>query len=178
VAPLLVAAALGAAYNDYLSAKRKIDLIESGTLKPGTRVELSARELDAYAAAEAPPGVRNPKVQLTAPGAATGTALIDFGKVRRAQGYEPGWILSKLLDGERPVSVTVKIRSSGGHATVNVERVQISNIELDGSTLDFLIQNFLIPMYPSAAVNRPFELGYRIDRLDVGPGGVGVVIGR
>lgn len=176
--PLLLTAALGAAYSEYLSAKRKFDLIEGGRLRPGSRVELSARELESYAAAEAPAGVRNPRIQLVAPGVATGNALVDFGKLRRAQGYEPGWLMSKLLDGERPVSVTAKIRSSAGHATVDVERVQVANIALDGATLDFLIQNFLLPMYPEAAVGRPFELGDRIERLDVEPGGVGVVIGR
>ena len=40
-----------------------------------------------------------------------GTAMVDFGKVRRAQGYHPGWLMSKLLDGERPVSVTARIDS-------------------------------------------------------------------
>ena len=31
---------------------------------------------------------------------------------------------------------------------------------------------------PDAVVGRPFQLGHRIDRLDVQPGAVGVVIGR
>jgi hypothetical protein len=56
--------------------------------------------------------------------------------------------------------------------------VQISGITLDGRTLDFLIQHFLLPVYPEAAVGRPFELGDRIERLDVQPGGVDVVVGR
>jgi hypothetical protein len=173
-----MAGALGAAYSDYVSARQKFALIESGRLRPGSRVELSQRELNACVAAEVPPGVRNPKLDLESPGVATGTALIDFGKLRRAQGYETGWLMSKLLDGERPVSVTARIRSSGGQATVDVERVQISDLAIDGAMLDFLIRNFLLPAYPNAAVSRPFELGYRIERLDVRPGGVGVLIGR
>ena len=112
------------------------------------------------------------------PGVAVGTALIDFGKVRRAQGYHPGWLMSKLLDGERPVSVTVRIDSGGGKATVKVQRVEISGLEIDGSTLDFLIQNFLIAMYPDAAVDRPFEMGHRIEKLDIQPAAVGVFIGK
>src|SRR4029434_3660114 len=104
--------------------------------------------------------------------------MIDFLKVRRAQGYRPGWLMSKLLDGERPVSVTARIQSGNGKATVDVQRVEISGITVDGSTLDFMIQNFLLAMYPDAAVGRPFELGHRIDRLEVQPGSVGVVIGK
>jgi hypothetical protein len=178
VLPLVAAAGVGAAYSDYLSAKQKFDLIESGRLKAGARVLWSPRELNAYAEKEVPEGVRNPKVQVTAPGVATGTALIDFGKLRRAQGYEPGWLMAKLLDGERPVSVTVRIRSAAGQATVDVERVEVSGVVLDGRTLDFVIQNFLLAMYPDAAVGRPFELGHRVEKLDVAPSAVGVLIGN
>ena len=163
---------------DYDSAKRKFDLIESGRSLPGTRVELTTRELNAYVEHEMPAGVRNPKLQVVSPGVATGTALVDFGQVRRAQGYFPGWMMSKLLDGERPVSVTARITSAHGVATVDVQRVEVSGVEIDGKTLDFLIHNFLLAMYPDAAVGKPFEMGHRIERLDVQPAAVGVVIGK
>ena len=178
VLPILFwAGAIGAAVDDYSSVKRKFSEIEAERLRPGTRVVMSPREIDAYAAREAPAGVRNPRVELQS-GVAKGAALIDFGKIRRAQGYKPGWLMSKLLDGEHPVSVTARIRSGNGQATVDVQSVEISGIQIDGRTLDFLIQNFLLPMYPTAAVGRPFELGHRIERLDVEPGSVGVVIGK
>jgi hypothetical protein len=162
---------------DYVSAKRKFDLIDSGKSRPGTRLELTSAELNAYIEHEVPPGVHNPRLQVIGPGVTTGTAMIDFGQVRRAQGYAPGWLMSKLLDGERPVSVTARITSAHGHATVDVQRVVVSGVEIDGKTLDFLIHNFLLAMYPDAAVGRPFELGHRIDRLDVQPLAVGVIIG-
>ena len=175
---LLCLAAPGAAPDDYLSAKRKFDSIESDRLKAGSRVELSVRELDAYAEREVPEGVRNPRLQLVAPGMATGTAMMDFGKLRRALGYQTGWLMSKLLDGDRPVSVTARIRSAGGRATVALQRVEISGLVVAGRTLDFLIENVLRPLYPDAVVGRPFELGHRIERLDVGPAAVAVLIGR
>lgn len=174
---LLAAAGIAIAFDDYVSARQKFQQIESGRLRSGSRVTLTPRELDAWAAREAPAGVRNPRLQLQS-GMATGTALVDFGKVRRAQGRPPGWLMSKLLDGERPVSVTARVRSGNGQAVVDVERVEISGIAIDGGTLDFLIQNVLLPLYPDAAVGRPFQLGHRIDRLEVQPGAVGVVIGR
>ncbi len=176
--PVLFSAIVSAGYSDYVSAKRKLDSIESDRLRPGTRVEFAPPELTAYAEKEAPAGVRNPKVQLVAREVVTGTALVDFGKLERAQGNEPGWLMSKLLNGERPVSVTARIRSARGRATVDVERVEISGIAIDGRTLDFLIQNILIPVYPSAVVGKPFEMGHRIERLDVGANSVGVVIGQ
>jgi hypothetical protein len=175
---LAAAGALAAVSSDAASARRKFEAIEAGRLPPGSRVDLSMRELNAWVAEALPDGVRDARLTVTSPGVATGTALIDFGRLRRAQGYSPGWLMSKLLDGERPVSVTARIQSGGGTAKVDVERVQVSAIELDGRTLDFVIQNFLMPMYPNAAVSRPFELGYRIQSLDVRPGTVGVLIGR
>jgi hypothetical protein len=168
----------GAAPDDYLSAKQKFDSIEDGRLRAGSRVELSVRELDAYAERQVPEGVRNPRLQLLAPGMATGTAMVDFGKLRRAHGYQTGWLMSKLLDGDRPVSVTARIHSAGGKATVDLQRVEISGVAIDGSTLDFLIQNVLLPLYPDAVLGRPFELGHRIEKLDVGPTTMAVLIGR
>lgn len=161
-----------------VSAQRKIDSIESGKLPPGSRVTLTYPELSAWAARQAPNGVRNPQITVSAPGVATGTALIDFDKVRRSQGADPGWLISKLLEGERPVSVTVRIRSSGGTATVDVDRVVVNGLTLDGGTLDFLIRNVLLPLYPDAVVGKPFRLCDRIEHLDVRPAGVGVWIGK
>ncbi|MGA7235837.1 MAG: hypothetical protein WBY44_09165 [Bryobacteraceae bacterium] len=177
IAASLTALAFASA-DDYGSAKRKLDLIDSNSLRPGAKVTLSPRELNAYVAHEVPPGVRNTALQIVSPGVATGSALIDFGKVRRAQGHPPGWLMSKLLDGERPVKVTARVLSSKGHATVEVQRVEVSGVEIDGRTLDFLVQNLLLPMYPNAAIDRPFELGHRIERLELEPAAVGVVIGR
>jgi hypothetical protein len=176
--PLIILGAWAGVSNDYDTVRRKFDLIDSERLKPGSRVDLSLRELNAYAVQEAPPGVRNPRIQVVSPGVVAGTALIDFGKLGRANGYQPGWLMSKLLDGEWPVSVTARIQSSGGRARVDVQRVEIGDLEVDGRTLDFLIQNFLLALYPEAVVGRPFQLGHRIERLDVQPGGVGVIIAR
>ena len=178
IAVLLAAILPAAADTSYLSAKRKFDQIENERLRPGTRVDFSPGELNAYAVHEVPDGVRNPQLQLVSPGVATGTALVDFAKLRRSQGAEPGWLLSTLLNGERPVSVTARIRSANGQATVDVQKMEISGMTIDGSTLDFLIQNVLMPLYPDAAVGKPFDLGHRIEQVNVRPGGVSILIGR
>jgi hypothetical protein len=173
-----VAIGLAAAGNEYASAKQKFDSIESDRLRAGAHVLLSYPELTAWVTKEAPRGVRNPQLRASERDLATGTAMIDFAKLERSQGREPGWLMSKLLEGERPVSVTARIHSSAGHATVDLQRVEISGITIDGRTLDFLIQNFLLAMYPDAIVGKPFELGHHIERLDVTPAAVAVVIGR
>jgi hypothetical protein len=177
LAALLLAAWAGA-FDLYSSARRKVDLIESGRLLPGARVDLSLPELNAFCEKEVPDGIRNPKLVVAEPETVTGTALVDFGKLRRAQGYQPGWLMSKLLDGERPVSATARVHTGGGKVTVEVERASISGLEIDGRTLDFIIQNFVVPFYPEATVGRPVAMGFRIERLQLAPAGVGVLIGR
>jgi hypothetical protein len=182
-AALLVATELSPAAppDAYASAKEKFERIESDRLPAGSRIELSAAELNAYVAHEAPmvtDGVRNPRLELAGDGLAHGTALIDFARVGRSQGHPPGWLLSRLLEGERPVSVSARIRSSGGQATVEVQRVEISGATIEGGALDFLIQHFLLALYPGAVVGHPFALGHRIERLDVRARSVTVVLGR
>ena len=172
----VVGIALG--FDFYASARQKVDLIERGRLAPGARVDLSVGELNAFAAKEAPAGVRDPKLVVNGPERVSGTASVDFGKLRRAQGYEPGWLMSKLLDGEHSVSATVIVHSGGGKVRVDVDRVSISGVELDGKTLDFIVRNFILPFYPEAMVGQPVQMGFRIDRLQLAPAGVGVVIGR
>lgn len=170
-----------AAQGDYASVQKKFEAIENGHLRPGSRVELTLGELNAYVEHQVPMvtgGVRQTRLTVLRPEVAQASALINFAEVRRSQGSPPGWLMSHLLEGERPVTVTARIRSSAGHATVDVLSVQISGLTLDGPTLDFLIQHFLLPLYPDAVVGRPFELGDRIERLDIQPGGVGVLIGR
>ena len=178
IVPVLVLCSSGAIPGDYNSAQQKFAQIEAERLRAGARVMLSLPELTAYAEHELPAGVTHPHLEVPRPGVAVGTATVDFGKVRRAQGYHPGWLMSRLLDGERPVSVTARIDSGNGKATVRLQRVEISGLEIEGSSLDFLIENFLLPLYPDATVDRPFELGHRIEKLDLQPAAVGVLIGK
>ena len=172
---------LSAPSSDYLSVKRKFDMIESDKLRPGSRVTLTPRELNAYVATEvheyAPVGVRETKVEL-GNGSVSGAALIDFLKLRQASGQSTGWAMSKLLAGERPVRVTARIQSHAGQAQVDVESVEISGAVIDGKMLDYLIHNFLIPQFPDAKVGQPFELAHHIDHLDVKADAIGVVLRR
>jgi hypothetical protein len=181
LAACLAVAALAAPPVEYATAKAKIDQIESDHVPAGSRVTFTVRELNSYIEQEAPmvtEGVRQPRLELWGDGVAHGTALVDFAKLRNSQGEQPGWLLSKLLAGERPVAVTARVHSGGGQATVDVEKVEISGVVIDGATLDFLIHHFLLPLYPEAIIGRPFPLGHRVERVDVQGRGVTVVVAR
>jgi hypothetical protein len=165
---------------EYLSIQRKFDAIEQNRVKAGTRVALPASELTAYAQVElpavAPQGIRNPSVELVGNNVAVGHAVVNFAKLQTASGEAAGFMMSALLAGEREVLVRARIRSAGGSATVILERVEVSGVPLQGAALDFLIDNYLMPRYPDAKINRPFALPYRIDSLQVTPGVAYVVM--
>lgn len=177
----LPVAVLWAAQSGYTTAKQKLALIQGDRAQPGSRIFLSSQELNAWVREglmpSFPPGVRQPALE-PGNGTASATAMVDFLKVRQAQGKPPGWLMAQLLAGERPVKVVASIESGGGRAKVDVQTVEISGMTIDGPMLDFLIRNYLLPNYPQAKVGQPFELGHRVDRLEIKPGGATVVIGR
>lgn len=150
----------------------KLEIIQSGKAKRGSVFVFTSAELNAWARAKAPEivpeGLRQPRLEL-GNNRATGYALVDFLKVRHGAGEETNWLVAKLIQGEKRVKVTARIQSANGRATVYLERVEIGGLAVSGSTLDFLIQTFFLPLYPNAKIDEPFELADRIDRIEVTP---------
>ena len=68
------------------------------------------------------------------------------------------------------------IQSGQGRATVYLDEMRLSNVSARGVVLDFLVENFLLPFYPTAAIGRPFAMKHGVERLEVTPAGVTVVI--
>ncbi len=162
------------------SASSKIDMIEQGRAKPGSVIVFSLQEINSWALYMVPEivpqGIRNQRVTL---GADTGTAfaLMDLLKMRHAQGKSPGWLVSRMIEGERPVTISIRVRSLGaGQCIVDLTRVEISGIAATGTVLDFLIKTFFLPLYPNAKIGEKFEMGYNMDRIDLRPTGVRVTM--
>src|SRR4051812_41225052 len=153
---LAVASTAVASKSEYNSIKRKFDQIEKQQLRPGTRVAISSGELNSYVETElpkvAPQGIRRPVIELKGDNTATGRALINFVQLRSAQGKPPGFILRTLLQGEHEVAVTTRVRSGDGTATVDIQKVEIEGIPIQGAALDFLIRNYLLPQYPNVKI--------------------------
>jgi len=165
----------------YESASRKLDLIQSGKAKRGATFLFSPGEVDAWVRGTVPQtipqGIREPRIEL-GEGEASGYALIDFLKIREAKGESTNWMISKLIEGERPVKVSVRLQSAGGRCTVYLTRVELSNAVANGTLLDFLIKTFLLPLYPDAKINEPFDLGSDVERIEIHRSGVSVVMKR
>jgi hypothetical protein len=154
------------------SVSKRLDLIESGKAKPGSVFRFTPAELNAWVRVKAPSiiqdGFRQPHLVL-GNGEATASALIDFLKVRQANGIETNYLVAKLIQGEKLVKARASIQSAHGKATVHLLRVEIGGLAVTGAPLDFLVQNFFRPFYPDAKIDEPFELAGNVDRIEITP---------
>lgn len=179
---LLLSTALAPAgsNSDYIRAAEKIDLIVADRAPGGSTISLSSEEINAYARGELAKaeveGIRDTKVEL-GEALVTASALVDFARLSQARGGASGWLVSRLLSGEQPVSVTVRVQSKGGQARVDIERVEISGLQLEGDMLDLLVDNFFLARYPDAVIGEPFELEHNIEEIRVRPARVDIKIG-
>lgn len=174
----LTASALFAADPLADSAQKKLDSISDQKLKRGTVVTLTPKEINAWIHEKAlkafPEGIRNDHIELS-PGIADGTALVDLTKLSgNKNGVNP--LIARLIEGERPLRIVIRVESANGRATVFLTRVELSGVAIDGSILDFLIKHFVQPRYPDIKINEPFDLDFNMDRIAIQPGGVNVTI--
>ncbi len=172
---LIFAAALYAANPVLDRVDYKLNLIDSGRARRGSVIVFTPAEMNAWARDRVPqmyPGVRDPSIALGMD-AATGSAMVDVLKMRQSP-TNP--LLAKLIEGERPLKVSVQLVSSGGRATAKLTRLEISGIAVTGAPLDFLLNQFFLKLFPDAKVNQPFDLRDNIDTIQLRPDGVRVTI--
>jgi hypothetical protein len=172
---LFIAATLYAANPALDRVDYKLNLIDSGHAPRGSTIVFTAAEMNAWARNRVPQmyqGIRDPALQLGM-GTATGTAIIDLLKMRRG---ETNPLVAKLIEGDRPLKVSVELESAHGRATAKLTRLEISGITVTGAPLDFLVNQFFLKMFPDAKVNQPFDLRDNIDRIELRPDSVRVTI--
>ncbi len=161
------------------AVQRKLDLIDSGTAPPGSSFLFTSAELNAWARWKVPQivpdGVRSPRLELTN-GGTKAFALIDFVRTREGQGESTNWLMAKLIEGEKPVTVSARIDSGRGRAIVHLTGVEIGGVAVTGAPLDFLIDNFFRPLFPDAKIDQWFDLPGNLDRLEILPSRVRAVI--
>ncbi|MBL8212627.1 MAG: hypothetical protein JNK87_18075 [Bryobacterales bacterium] len=165
---------------DRLSTQEKLDLIEAEKIPPGTKLDFTEKEMNTFVSEKAKvkvkQGIRDTNLIIEAGGRVTGTALVDLAKMRQAQGADLGWLMSWILEGERPIKVIGKLSSSNGSGRVDLERVEIGGVAIKGRALEMLIRTFVTPLYPQAKIGQSFELGYNMERIELEPRLARVVI--
>jgi len=160
------------------SAQKKLDSIADEKLKRGAVVMLSPQEINAWLHEKAlkafPEGIRNEHIDL-GPGTTDGTALVDLMKIQKGKSTMNA-LIGRLIEGERPLKISIRVESANGRATVFLTRVELSGVAMEGSILEFLIKQFIQPRYPDIKINQPFDLDYNIDHIEIQPSGVRVLI--
>lgn len=109
------------------SAQQKLDSIADRKLKPGAVVTLSSREINAWIHEKAvkafPEGIRNEHIDL-GPGTADGNALVDLTKISKStNSVNP--LIARLIEGERPLKVSIRVESANGRCTVFLTHVEL-----------------------------------------------------
>ena len=177
----VLAPLLGAADPQFDRAQAKLDRVLDGTAAPGSEILFTPSEIEAWtrvkAHEEVGEGLREPGVEL-ATGTGSGAALVDFLKMRQARGKATNALMARLIEGERPLKVYLRISSGGGRCTVYLTRVELSGGEISGVLLDYLIKTFLLPLYPDVKLGEPFDLPLNMERIEIRPEGVHVMMKR
>ena len=162
-------------------ARKKMDRLEDDEAPAGW-MTFTLKEVNTLAAEtvarEMPGGGVTRTAVVLGKDRATGSARIDFAKVREGAGETPGALTRLLLGGEKDVSVEATFRSGAGTVQIDVARVVINGFEIQGRLLDWLVENYLLPLYPTAKVGMPFEIGYHVERLEIAPTRVRVRVVR
>jgi len=157
----------------------KLDLIGEEVARPGSTIVFPPADVNAWVREElaeaVPEGVRESKVTF-----GTDTlelsALVDVRKIAEGDRKQINALVGKLLEGERPVRMSLRLESAGGKLTVFLTAVEISGVAVTGGALDLLVRAVLLPLYPKAKINSPFDLEYRMQRVSVAPSGIRVLI--
>jgi hypothetical protein len=161
--------------SDRLSAERKVRLIEANRWPATRTISFTPSELLALgmssAESVAPGSISKPALQLKQAGAVV-SAMIDFDRLRSSQpsgNSMSDWLTARLVTGQHLVSVSAGIVSANGRMTIHPESVTVSGVTVSGNALRLLIEEFILPRYPDAVVDRPFSLASNIKEIAVTP---------
>ena len=164
------------------SAARKLDKVREAARQGHSfgSVRMSEAEANSYLQYQMlpyfPPGVSQARLKFS-PARPQGSVQVDFEKLREAFGSPENPLLRYLLQGVHTLGVEGTLASSGGTARFQLQTVTLDGVTLPRAAVDFLIERYLKPSYPEAAIDRPFRLPFSIDTLSVEEGSI-VLVGR
>lgn len=186
--PLIAAAALG--YSGVLAAiaaspaapkstRQKLERISSGKMRRGETVTLTDAEVTAYIASgevDVPAGVSDVKVRFQ-PDVAVIDSVVDLAKSQEAKGKSLNMLMRMLLQGERKLRTTCRYASANAMGVLDIESFEIDGSKIDGTMLDFLLENLVAPNYPGLKLGEPQDLPASIRQIRLEQGTLVVVGG-
>ena len=132
-----------------------------------TPTVLTEKEVNAYIASDnvqLAVGVQSLKLAGT-PGVITGTAQVDFDRVR--EGIHSSNPLLGIFSGAHEVVVVAQAHGSGRTGYVHVDSVSLDGVKVPDFVLELFVDKFLTPKYPEIGIDSQFALPDRIDTATV-----------
>ena len=177
IGSILLLFALGASAADQksspalLAANKKIARLEANGRAPNPDPKptiLSEQEINAYLASDQvafPAGVQSVRLSGT-PGAISGSAKIDFDKVRQGTGSSNP--LLSIFSGVHDVAVETHAYGRNRQGYVHVDSVSLDGIEVPEFVLRLFVEKYIQPRYPDIGIDSKFHLPDRIESAVVG----------
>lgn len=168
---ILVATAFAQHSPDYQRAVKKFEAMDAyaATASPAGRTTvLTDAELNAYFAeggVKFPDGVSDVRID-DEPGAAHGSAQVDFDKVT-AKSRENNPLMG-IFTGLHTVRVTASASGAKGRAHVVIQTVSLDGLEIPRAALEMFVEKFLQPKWPEADLDSVFGMPNRVDSVSVG----------
>lgn len=138
-------------------------------------IRLTETELNSFAhyymEPEFPPGFSKLQLKLQ-PGRPHGTAEVDLDKLKATLKTPPNPVMAYFLQGQHTLGVAGTLSAANGICQFHLEAVTLDDLALPEPVVDFLIEHYLKSRYPDVATDRPFALGFGIDKLNVESGSV------
>ncbi len=106
------------------------------------------------------------------PGRVGGSAVVDFDQLKEGLRTPPNPIADFLLRGVHTIEMEGAAWGLDGTGEYRLERVLFDGVELPRPVVDYMIEQYLLPRYPNAAIDRPFTLPFSIDSFYTQTGSV------
>jgi len=158
--------------SDVASAEQKLRHIEANgqAARPDqTPTIFSELEINSYLASDnviLPEGVQSVKL-VGEPGIITGTARVDFDRIREGTGSSNP--LLSIFSGVHDVVVVAHAYGAGRQGYVHVDSVSLDGVEIPRFVLQLFVEKYLQPKYPELGLDSRFSLPDRLDTATVGP---------
>lgn len=156
----------------YLSMDKKIAVIQTNSSNPPAQPQttnITQDELNAYlteGGVTIPKGLSNVKIQLS-PGIVHASSQVDFDQLSAGHSGGGNPIFSALFTGTHDVEADGQASGSNGQGTITIETVKLDGVPVPKSALQYLIQHYVKPKYPTAGMTSTFNLPEKIETATV-----------
>ena len=175
IATLLLLAAITPNPEACARMEKKIAAIkEKSTLpadKRGGPVTFTQDEIESFFALskvpKIPEGVSDIHFELH-PGKQSATAVVDFDKYKASSKKPMNPMIDFFLHGKKNLQADGAAYFQGeGMGTYHLDQVSLDSLTVKGGTIEFLLKWFVLPRYPKAEMDKPFQLPANIQRAEV-----------